>query len=198
MAILRFVAFFGALAAAVYLGSEVKWESIGALAAAVVTVLGLEIVETRKIAGLERKLSSRRLPSGDRELLKKYVGLFNESLCRFLREQDMGAPFLAEIVDPLFQYGDSWKGVLFEFHDMELEAARQKLHGAVMAFFRAMVIDTYGEGRIVTMGLRDNETRPEMFEKRDRLNDLSSAAADGIEEFQRVGRRRLAESEAAE
>jgi hypothetical protein len=163
----------------------------GALAVALVYIVLLRWrieLETE-----ERK--SRRLPSHDRDLFERYATHLGGSVFQFLREQDMGSSFLREQVIPFYVYNDEWKGPQFEFVDQELEESRKVLHGALVAFIYSMLHNTYADGDIVSMGLRDHDTDPKKFEVRDEMNALGHAAADAYENFVRLGRRRISENE---
>lgn len=59
----------------------------------------------------------------DVELLGKVRSQFPIGLQRFFYDHDFGEPFRRDMLDPLYEVNEDWRGARFEFHDNALQAA---------------------------------------------------------------------------
>jgi hypothetical protein len=136
----------------------------------------------------------------DLTLAKKYFTHFHPSgpVLRFLREQDMAAPFRKESAEPLFIYTDTWKGPNFEFLDEDIEEARREFDVLVRKFTHELAMKTTPDRHgFVSMGFKDMEDRDYMWADQKILNDFSSESAKAFDAFYKIARVRFPNEEIA-
>lgn len=120
------------------------------------------------------------LPSGGRSL-------------RFLKEQDIGAPFRSDDLTELNQFAETWNDAAHEFQDSALEAQRKKLLLALVSFLRELSTNIFPSSPtgFLTMDLKDFEDRPEKLAVRDKLHELANNAYKEHQTLVRIGRTRF-------
>jgi hypothetical protein len=133
--------------------------------------------------------------SADQQLLTDFLAALpsNGDTLRFLKDQDLGESFPSRGLDILTSINQFWRDAPHEFLDAEVDNQRMKFLEVLDAFLRE--ISQYAhpghvEGRM-DIGMHDYEIRPEMFNLRDKLNELATAVYNEHQALVRIGRRRI-------
>ena len=165
-------------------------------ATTLLTYIYLEYVRYQEIANLKQK--DPPLTDHDRNLLERFRELFpsNGPVSLFLREHDIGNPYHVRCVEPIWNYCKEWVGPDFEFVDQDMERLHMVFDEKIRTFANKLSFSTYPHSRenMYTLGMKDLETRPEMIQLRDSLNEMGSEALEACEALMRVGIRKAQDS----
>ena len=137
----------------------------------------------------------REFGDHDRALFYKFINDFPSQgrSAIFLREHDIGGSFRSSDLTDIYNFLRVWNDAEHEFNNVELEKKRKALRDALHVFTRELgehAFTTHIEGRL-SIGTRDFETRREMLDLQERLNDLATKAYEAHQDLIREGRRYL-------
>lgn len=165
-----------------WLARDPGWDSLTGFLGTLIAYLGVEV-----------KLS----PRGKEHDARLFAALLEElpsegETIYFLANHDMGASFLQRRVEPLDQFVERWQDAEHEFADKQLDKLRLKLIESIEKFMNKLNVNVYtcGSGWL-SIGMRDWDDRPEMFELRQELDELATEVFKVHQELVRKARRKL-------
>lgn len=133
----------------------------------------------------------------DVELLGKVRDQFPVGLQRFFHDHNFGEPFRRDILNPLHEMNEDWRGARFEFHDGALQAVWAEVRGRAEALGSLtgkylFVLDA----NIALCSPKTDEdrrrgTRPSTVRAVGEMNEAATAFADALDAFERVARDRV-------
>ncbi|MCD8558173.1 MAG: hypothetical protein LRY75_04945 [Shewanella xiamenensis] len=143
-----------------------------------------------KIVGFDYKNKRAK----DKELLTKFLEVLppDSGAIEMLRNTDMGDPIFYDNFKPLNLVADAWSGPDKEFQVKKLEKRKLVFIKSLQLFLSEYAKHSalHCEG-VVSIGIRDMEERSEMFEYRDKLNEMASKACANYDNFVREARREI-------
>ena len=152
-----------------YFAGKPGWEPAFAFLAALSAILLRDPAKT-----LFKKSSFQN----DQDLFSKFLKDFpsNGASAKFLKEQDIGAPFRSSELEQIDAFANSWNNAEHKFQLRALERKRKSLLVAVEEFRRKLAVNMFPDNTsgFLTMDLKDLEDRPERLAKREELNKLAS------------------------
>ncbi|MFD2780676.1 hypothetical protein ACFS32_05515 [Novosphingobium pokkalii] len=133
----------------------------------------------------------------DVELLGKVRDQFPVGLQRFFHDHDFGQTFRRDILNPLYEMNEDWRGARFEFHDGALQAAWAEMRGRAEALGNLtgkylFVLDA----NLALCSPKTDEdrrrgTQPSTVRNVGELNEAAAAFAGALDAFERVARDRV-------
>lgn len=130
----------------------------------------------------------------DRDLLERFLQLLpsDGDSVLFLKDHDMGFSARYSYFPPLNRAVEDWMAADKEFQVKKLEKLKVSFIEKLDEFLRTYAKRSAGErGGFISIGFRDDEDRPEMYEYRDLLNRLSTEAYQRYEKFVRTAWREI-------
>ncbi|NMM20954.1 MAG: hypothetical protein HHJ15_13540 [Rhodoferax sp.] len=121
-------------------------------------------------------------PTHDTSLFREFKEAFPVPLAQLIKDQDFGAWFSAERIQPLFSFQSDWAPPYREFRDRQLQNAFSDLFDAARAFAWNIAQSTWLDNGAQTMRRVDNTTAG------DTLNNEATALFAKYETFIRLGR----------
>jgi hypothetical protein len=110
---------------------------------------------------------------------------------RFLRDHDHGDPLSADPINALGRFAERWTDAEHEFVDGKLDRRRQELVSRVDRFLDRLVEHTAPHGNgLLSVGMQDFETRPEMFSLVQEINELATNVFEAHQRLIRHARRK--------
>ncbi|KFG90317.1 hypothetical protein BV98_001519 [Sphingobium herbicidovorans NBRC 16415] len=133
----------------------------------------------------------------DVDLLGKVRDQFPVRLQRFFHDHNFGEPFRRDILNPLYEMNEDWRGARFEFHDRALQAAWAEVRARAEALGNLtgqylFVLDA----NIALCSPKTDEdrrrgTQPSTVRAVDEMNKAATAFAGALDAFERVARDRV-------
>jgi hypothetical protein len=133
----------------------------------------------------------------DIELLGKVRDQFPVGLQRFFQDHNFGEPFPRDILNPLYEMNNDWRGARYEFHDGMLQAAwaevraRAELLGNLTGEFLFVLDANVALCSPKTDEDRRRGTQPSTLSAVGEMNDAATAFASALDAFERVARDRV-------
>jgi hypothetical protein len=139
----------------------------------------------------------------DVELLGKVRSQFPVGLQRFFHDHNFGEPFRRDILDPLYELNEGWRGARFEFHDRTLQDAWAEARARAEAL--GNLTRTYLFALDANMALcspktdedRRLGTQQSTVRAVGEMNEAATAFADALDAFERVAKDRVRASAVA-
>lgn len=133
----------------------------------------------------------------DVELLGKIRDQFPVGLQRFFHDHNFGEQFRRDILNPLYEMNEDWRGARFEFHDGALQAAWAEVRARAEALGNLtgkylFVLDS----NIALCSPKTDEdrrrgTQPSTIRAVGEMNEAANALAGALDAFERVARDRV-------
>lgn len=133
----------------------------------------------------------------DVELLGKVHDQFPVGLQRFFHDHNFGEPFRRDILNPLYEMNEDWRGARYEFHDGALQTAWVEVYGRAEAL--SNLTGKYLFALDANMALcspktdedRRRGTQPSTVRAVGEMNEAATAFASALDAFERVARDRV-------
>ena len=139
----------------------------------------------------------------DVELLAQVRRQLPVGLLRFLRDHNFGEAFRRDILEPIYEMNEDWRGARFEFHDTLLQEAfaevqlRSREFGTLTGKYLFALDSNLALCSPKTDEDRRRGTQPSTLAAIDELNAKASAFADAFDAFDRAARDRIRVAAAA-
>ncbi len=169
------------LACTAWLARAPGWDSVIAFFGALIAYLSTEVNLSRSSDHDAALFASfiEELPS-------------DGSVMQFLSEYDLGNPFPSEPISALYQFIERWRDDEHEFLDRRLDWLRRELIRRTEQFLRRLTQHTAAHGSgLLSIGMQDFETRPEMLTLREELNNLATEVYRAHQDLVRYARGKL-------
>ncbi|PTQ62101.1 hypothetical protein C8J26_0378 [Sphingomonas aurantiaca] len=133
----------------------------------------------------------------DVELLDKVRGQFPVGLQRFFHDHNFGEPFRRDMLNPLYEMNEDWRGARFEFHDGALQAAwaearaRAEALGNLTGKYLFVLDANIALCSPKTDEDRRRGTQPSTVRAVGEMNEAATAFAAALDAFERVARDRV-------
>jgi hypothetical protein len=133
----------------------------------------------------------------DVELLGKIRDQLPVGLQRFLHEHNFGEPFRREILNPLYEMNEEWRGARFEFQDDALQTAwadvrvRAEALGNLTGKYLFVLDANIALCSPKTDEDRSRGTQPSTVRAVSEMNEAASAFACALDTFERIARDRV-------
>ncbi|AXE63571.1 hypothetical protein BBF93_04565 [Hyphomonas sp. CACIAM 19H1] len=133
----------------------------------------------------------------DVELLARVRAQLSDALVRFLRDHNFGTPFHSDILDPIGEMAQGWRGARYEFHDANLQASFAEVIAKSTDLMNVVSVRTYlsrGNSKVSTAKTDEDldiGIQPETFQAIAEMNQLARALASAIDVFERMARDRV-------
>ncbi|MUJ39649.1 hypothetical protein [Aliivibrio fischeri] len=178
-----------------WLAKAPDWEPLIVAFGLLITFLAQDFTQHRKLLDLESCLNkSIELSKSDRELFDKFkVELASDGRSMdFLKEHDLGNSFHHDNLKEIDRFLINWDNAEHEFTDEELELQRTKLLALMREFREELSMNIQPKGNdFFSIGLNDFEQRPEMFELKNKLNQMATDVYDVHQELVRMCKKKL-------
>ena len=133
----------------------------------------------------------------DVELLDKVRGQFPVGLQRFFHDHNFGEPFRRDMLNPLYEMNEDWRGARFEFHDGALQAAwaearaRAEALGNLTGKYLFVLDANIALCSPKTDEDRRRGTQPSTVRAVGEMNEAATAFAGALDAFEHVARDRV-------
>lgn len=133
----------------------------------------------------------------DVELLGKVRDQFPVGLQRFFHDHNFGEPFRRDILNPLHEMNEDWRGARFEFHDGALQAAWAEVRGKaeVLGNLTGKYLFALDANIALCSPKTDEDrrrgTQPSTVHAIGEMNEAATAFAGALDAFERVARDRV-------
>lgn len=128
----------------------------------------------------------------DKILLEKFLAEFPSTgrSCRFLSDQDVGAPFSGDDLKELDNFINNWNNADHRFLNKKIENQRIKLWGLASEYRPELSRNIFlGHNGLFSMDLGYGEKNPEKETKRNELNEMANQIYKEHQELIRLGKK---------
>lgn len=148
--------------------------------------------------GTARSTANREEPNPrDIELLARVHNQLPEPLRVFLHQQNFGNPFRFSLLDPIHEMNETWRGALYEFHDVQVQLAFDELRQKASAFGNLILERIFPIDSDPDMGWPKTDidirkgVQPATMEAIASINALAAQLSEAIDGFDRIARARI-------
>lgn len=130
----------------------------------------------------------------DRNLFMKFLEALPSGgpVVRFLKDQDLGASFDPRLSIALGDFADDWDDAEHQFVDPQLDAYRCELvRSSDELSSRIAEYTVPNRAGLISLGITDFDDRPELWTRRDHLNQLRARAYQAHQALTSAGLRRV-------
>lgn len=176
--------------------TDVRRAARNGLAAQFVTALRAILTDEAAVAGQGSAAPTAPHPH-DVDLLAQVRHQLPVGLQRFLHDHNLGEPFRRDILDPIHEMNEDWRGARFEFHDPAIETAFAEVRN--LARELGNLTGTHLWAMDSNLALCSPETdedrrrgiQPSTLKAIGAMNEKASEFAASIDAFERVARDRV-------